>query len=304
MAWQRRLAVGSRGLLGRLRLDESFQRDGKMRLPHPPLITLLTDFGVHDAYVGAMRGVLLSRCPTVSLVDITHEVPPHDIRRAGFLLAAAAPWFPDGTVHLAVVDPGVGGSRRAIVLESDRQLFVGPDNGLFTRVAGHASSWRAFELEPTRLGLSEIHPTFHGRDLFAPAAAALAGGRGAEEFGARVSDIVRVSLPEPSRVSVDETELAVVHVDRFGNVVTSLGLDSRERAPGAPPWTIVCRGRPVPLPLVATYSEASPGALFAVWGSSGMLEISLAQARADTLLGVGLGDRLVIRRAAPGRDRA
>lgn len=275
-----------------------------MRLPHPPLITLLTDFGAHDAYVGAMRGVLLSRCPAVNLVDITHEVPPHDIRRADFLLAAAAPWFPDGTIHLAIVDPGVGGSRRAIVLETDRHLFVGPDNGLFTRVADRAAAWQAFELDPARLGLSEVHPTFHGRDLFAPAAAALAGGRGAEELGARVSNLVRISLAKPSRSSVDELELVVLHVDRFGNVVTSLGLDSRESAPGDPPWTIVCEGRPVPLPLAATYSEASPGTLFAIWGSSGWLEISLAQARADTILGVGTGDRLVILRASRGRDRA
>ncbi|MDH3285304.1 MAG: SAM-dependent chlorinase/fluorinase, partial [Acidobacteriota bacterium] len=188
-----------------------------------PIISLTTDFGVSGPYVGAMRGVLLSRCPSARLVDITHRIPPHDVLAGAFVLAAAAPWFPDGTIHLAVVDPGVGGVRRALVVQTHRQLYVGPDNGLFTAILDREPRAALYAIDRSRLGLMEAHPTFHGRDLFAPVAAELASGLEPSRVGERVSDPVRGWSAGPRACGPDGSlELRVLDVDRFGNVTTDL----------------------------------------------------------------------------------
>ncbi|PYM36464.1 MAG: hypothetical protein DME17_10090, partial [Candidatus Rokuibacteriota bacterium] len=185
------------------------------------IITLTTDFGRRDPWVGAMKGVILAVTRDVDLVDLTHEIAPHDVLEGALALEAAAPFFPAGTVHLAVVDPGVGGARRALVVARDEQRFVGPDNGLFTPFLLTAG-WRAFELSASEFRLPVASRTFHGRDVFAPAAAHLALGIPPERFGVAVTDPVRLPWPA-SRAVADGVAGEVVHVDWFGNLVTSIG---------------------------------------------------------------------------------
>ena len=255
-----------------------------------PLVTLLTDFGTADGYVAAMRGVLYRLCPHARHVTISHEIPPQGVWRGAFVLASAAPWFPPGTVHLAVVDPGVGTDRRAIVVEAGRQVLVGPDNGLFTLVLDRAPDARVFEITRRDLGPREIHPTFHGRDLFAPAAAHLAGGLPSDELGPPVDDPVWLAI-EPPVVADDRLELTVLDVDRCGNVATNLprgalvpprpGLVPRLGVPGQPPRR-----------LARTYAESAPGATIVLWGSSGWLEIARNRDSAATALGLSPGDRV------------
>jgi hypothetical protein len=252
----------------------------------PAVVTLTTDFGHRDPWVGIMKGVILGVCRDVKLVDLTHEVAPHDTMEAALALEAAVRFFPPGTVHLAVVDPGVGGSRRGLVVESGNQRFVGPDNGVFTPALGPAG-WRAFELTAPEYRRPEVSRTFHGRDLFAPAAGFLALGVAPERFGPPVTDPLR--LPWPAALAVgDGWRGEVVHVDRFGNLITSL------RADEVPAGAVVeIAGRA--LPLVATYAEAEMGAAAALIGSAGRLEVAVRQGSAATALGVGRGEPVLVR---------
>jgi S-adenosylmethionine hydrolase len=183
-----------------------------------PVLTLLTDFGLDDYYVAAVKGVVLSRAPGTTLVDIAHTVPAGDVAAGSFLLRAAAPWFPAGTVHLAVVDPGVGSERRILVAESGGFFFVGPDNGLLTPFLEGATV-RA--VERADLYLESSGHTFHGRDRFAPVAAALLEGCGPADLGPEVADPVRLASAEPRREG-GRLEGTVIHVDRYGNLVTDL----------------------------------------------------------------------------------
>lgn len=188
----------------------------------PAIVTLTTDFGMQDAFVGAMKGALLARCPGVQIVDITHGVPPQAIRIGALRLASAAPYFPVGTIHLAVVDPGVGGPRRAVAMESRSQLFLGPDNGVLSLAAPLSSvGWRAVEVTNPAHRLARVSDTFHGRDLFAPAAAHLARGGALEDLGEPTDWIVELALPQPARDG-DVIRGVVLDVDRFGNLVTNI----------------------------------------------------------------------------------
>lgn len=259
-----------------------------------PLVTLLSDFGPAGPYVGAVRGVLLARCPGVVLADITHAVPPQDVLAGAFVLRAAFPWFPPGTVHLAVVDPGVGGPRRALVARTAEHAFVGPDNGLFTLLYD-AGVHDVYEIDPLRLGLDPAHvsPTFHGRDLFAPAAAALARGTDPAAFATPVTDPVRLPLAAPARDGA-WLRTPVLHVDTFGNVVTAVTPGVLERlVPGSRgaaaldlpgPWSGTV--------LAHTFAAGPHGRPFLLWGSSGYLEVVADRQRADRLLGVQAGEAL------------
>jgi S-adenosylmethionine hydrolase len=187
-----------------------------------PIITLTTDFGTADAFVGAMKGVILGICPEADLVDICHDVPPQDVRAGALRLAAAARYFPAGAVHLVVVDPGVGSSRRPIAVENDTHRFVGPDNGLMALALDEAGGrWRGVELTERRFQLPVISQTFHGRDLFAPAAAHLAAGVPLSELGQPLDHIVELTIPEP-RWAGNCLRGEVIDVDRFGNLVTNV----------------------------------------------------------------------------------
>ena len=235
------------------------------------IVTLLTDFGTADGYVGEMKGVVVSRAPSAVLVDITHDIEPGDIVAGAYALGRAWRRFPPRTVHLAVVDPGVGSSRRAIACEAGGQCFVGPDNGIFES-AYSASKLRCVELEVPR----EASPVFHGRDVFAPAAAALAEGKALRDLGRAFTDPVRLPTQKPG---------TVVHVDRFGTLITNLtGPDSGQE--------ISVAGRAIPVR--RTFADVPSGELVAYVGSGGALEIAVRDGRADSLLKMKRGDQVQV----------
>lgn len=241
------------------------------------VITLLTDFGNADSYVAEMKGVLLSLAPEATLIDVTHVVAPGDIRAAQYVLARTWRRFPGGTVHLAVVDPGVGSSRRALAAESgpDGQRFVAPDNGVLSFLPADARF--------VRLAIpADAAPTFHGRDVFAPAAAALARGAALESLGAPVTDPSRSPLPTPHH---DGTAVIgeVLYVDRFGTLVSNIA--GAQVEPGV---RIRVDGTDVGA-LRRTFAEVERGALVALVGSGGAVEIAVRDGSAARLLGVGVG---------------
>lgn len=248
------------------------------------ILTLLTDFGTSDHYVAAMKGVVLQRDPTLRIIDLSHDVPAQDVARAAWLLSEAAPWYPPGTVHVVVVDPGVGSARRALVAQVGDQIVVGPDNGLVTLLA-RGRSMQAWELASPALGLDARSATFHGRDLFAPAGALLASGElGPADCGPELEPEL-LDLPAP-RVGEYSARGTVVTVDHFGNLITDLpGSALPERVA-----RITIEGRRIDA-FVRTYSDAAPGEVVALVGSGGWLEVATAQGSAatDLLLGVGAG---------------
>lgn len=255
------------------------------------IITLTTDFGLRDAYVAEMKGAILgiarSAGQAVDFVDVTHDVAPHDVTEGALALEAAAPWFPPATVHVAVVDPGVGTARRGLALQAGGHVFIGPDNGLFTPfLAGQG--WLAFELRAAEYRLPSVSPTFHGRDVFAPAAAHVALGVEPHRLGPPVADPVRLPWPE-ARDLAGAIAGAVVHVDRFGNLVTSIRPVSIERLRA---MTVRIAGRPVEV--VTTYGELAPGRAGALVGSSGRLEIAVREGSAATLLRARRGTRVTL----------
>jgi S-adenosyl-L-methionine hydrolase (adenosine-forming) len=252
------------------------------------IVTLLTDFGTRDPFAGVMKGVMLGVAPDLKLVDLTHEIEPQAVADAAFWLAQSYGWFPAGTVHLAVVDPGVGSERAPLALSAGGHFFVGPDNGIFELVARRARALEARELKPDRLGLTVPSRTFHGRDVFAPFAAALASG--ALAFG----DVGPLRKPTRSELFVEPVssstgiEGAVVVVDRFGNLITNLpgeALTDRRRT------KVSLCGKT--LLIARTYADVPPGALAAVVGSGGMLEVFARDGSA--------AERLAAKRGTPVR---
>ena len=268
------------------------------------VVTLLTDFGLDDAYVGTVKGVLLAINPRVRLVDLTHAVPPQDVRRAARLLEAAWRFFPPGTVHLAVVDPGVGGTRRAIAVEAGGHYFVGPDNGLLGFCFAVPGA-RAVALAESRYHRRPVSRTFHGRDVFAPVAAHWSRGLRLAALGPPVPDPVRLSEPTARRIG-GRVEGEVLLADRFGNLLTNL--PARE-LPGPSTRGVLRIGGARIHGLVKTYAERPRHALGAVTDSSGRVEVFVREGSARRRLGVGPGApvswSLPGRRAStPGRDSA
>src|SRR6266446_7336489 len=186
------------------------------------IITLLTDFGSQDYFVGAMKGAILSINRHALIIDITHEIPPQDIETAAFSLLATYKDFPAGTIHVAVVDPGVGSTRKPILIECGEQFFVGPDNGIFSWICEREGSGRAIHLTNEAFFRHPVSATFHGRDIFAPVAAALSNGVVLEEFGDPVKDYVRLESLAVKTVADGQVEARIIHIDRFGNCVTNL----------------------------------------------------------------------------------
>ena len=250
-----------------------------------PVIALLTDFGTSDHYVGVMKGVIAGLCPDAVVIDITHDIPPQDIRSAAFALSAAWTYFPPASIFVVVVDPGVGTSRPAVAARVGSAMFVGPDNGVFDLVlAAHPLSM-AVTLENPRYARSHISETFEGRDRFAPAAAWLARGIALGELGSTASLSVRLDWPLP-RVHTDRVVGQIVHVDRFGNLVTNL-----ERTPWAPlleKADIWVAGHG-PIRTVRTYGDAAPASVIALFGSTDRLEVAVAGGNAAATLNVARG---------------
>jgi S-adenosylmethionine hydrolase len=259
-----------------------------------PLIALLTDFGLRDHYAGTMKGVVLGICPDATLVDLTHEIPPHDVLTGALELAAAYRYFPAGTIFLAVVDPGVGSSRRAIAADTGDYRFVAPDNGVLSAVFDETPPKRVVELTDRRYARPTISRTFEGRDRFAPAAAWLAKGIALSALGRQAGDTVQLQIP---KARIDDEGIAgeVLRVDRFGNLVTNIGAALLDRL--AAQGEIEIGGHRIAR-VVATYAEADPGGLCAVVGSSDHLEIAVSGGSAAAGLGVGRGAFVRVRRGA------
>jgi hypothetical protein len=252
------------------------------------IITLTTDFGLADGYVGIMKGVILGIARDVHLVDLSHDIPPQDVREAIYLLDGAAPYFPDETIHLAVVDPGVGSARRALVVRTARAFYVGPDNGLFTRplVEPGAQAW-----EPNRpeFWLPQVSRTFHGRDIFAPLAAHLANGVPPGEMGRPIADPIRLALAAPARAPDGAVRGQVVHIDRFGNLIT----DVPAAWVGGEGWQCRIAAETI-RGISGTYAAAGPGVLLMLIGSGGTLEIAERNGNAARRLGVRAGEGVFV----------
>jgi S-adenosyl-L-methionine hydrolase (adenosine-forming) len=256
------------------------------------LITLLTDFGTCDYYVAAMKGVILSRSSEVQIVDVTHDIEPQNVLSAAYVLLGTYDQFPPGTVHLAVVDPGVGSIRRGIILRTDRYYFVGPDNGLFSLAVPESA--KAFAIQPSSYLATEISNTFHGRDIFAPVAAALAAGVKVEELASPIGQIARLpSLVEETGAAMHSR---IIHLDRFGNGIT--GIERRHLGSDilSPGFSLRVSNGHLIQKHKRFYAEEPvwSGQPFLIWGSLGFLEVSVANGSAAEVLGLSCGQAVTL----------
>jgi len=252
-----------------------------------PLITLTTDFGQGSPYVAQIKGAILSGCREVDLVDVTHAVGPQNVREAAVVLADATPRFPAGTIHLAVVDPGVGTQRRLVYAEIGQQRYLAPDNGLLTLLAHKSPPTRIVALANRRYWAAEPSSTFHGRDILAPVAAHLARGVDPADLGPPLETLVLLNIPQPMR-SAGSVAGEVLYVDSFGNLITNIGRDDLELLGDLARLSIECAGRSLP-GLVPTYASAGDGQLVALVDSQSRLEIALVGGHAAGELGAGVG---------------
>jgi hypothetical protein len=263
-----------------------------------PIVALLTDFGSQDHYAGSVKGAVLSVCRDAELVDIAHDVAPHDVLDGAFALCAAYRAFPAGTVFVGVVDPGVGSARRGLAIEAGGYRFVGPDNGLFSLVLGENPEARVHQLSNSGLFRYEVSPTFHGRDVFGPVAGHLAAGAPLEQVGPPVEDPVRLDLLKVRQHSDLEWDASVVHIDRFGNLITNMTRPDVEsvlsRVAGDPTQIVVVIHGTV-LPFVRSYSELPEGEGCGLLGSAGRLEVAIHRGNAARTLGAGKGAPVRVR---------
>lgn len=253
------------------------------------VITLTTDFGTQDQYVGAMKGVILSIAPDVHLVDITHEIPPQNVREAAYILASTAPYFPEKTIHVAVVDPGVGTERRPIAVRTRKAFYVAPDNGLLTPVLKVDPPEEVVHLNNPTYWRPQVSRTFHGRDIFAPIAAYIARGVPLSAMGEPipVEGLVTLPWPEARVLSDGSIEGMVVHVDRFGNIVTNIPADMLTGKRDA--WVFRV-GRQELRGLRTAYAEVDVGEPIALIGSNATLEFSVREGNAAARWRVQAGD--------------
>jgi S-adenosyl-L-methionine hydrolase (adenosine-forming) len=267
-----------------------------------PVVALLTDFGNEDHYVGAVKGAILTVCPEASLVDVAHELPPHDVVAGAFALASTYRFFPAGTVFLAVVDPGVGSQRRALAVEASGYRFVGPDNGLFTFLLRDAAGPRIHEVTNAGLFRFEVSHTFHARDVFGPVAGHLARGLSLEDVGPALGEPFLLPAAPTRRLGAEEWQTSVLHVDRFGNLITHLHRDElrtilaelEEELTGL---AAVVEG--IVVPLARTYADVPEGEPCALIGGTGRLEVAVNRGSASRLLGAARGAPIRLRRALP-----
>ena len=257
-----------------------------------PVIALLTDFGTQDHYAGTMKGVILGICPDVTLVDITHDIPPHDVMAGALELAACYKYFPAGTIFVAVVDPGVGSARRGVAADTGDYRFVAPDNGVLTQVLRETPARKIVELTERRYARPTVSRTFEGRDRFAPAAAWLAKGTQFPALGRPVSDIHRVEIPAPE-IDGEVVRGIILRVDRFGNLVTNIDRKTVERLGQGGGITIEAGGKRIER-LVATYAELPGDGVGALFGSTDHLELAAPSASAAERLGLARGAHVTV----------
>ncbi len=261
-----------------------------------PIVTLLSDFGTADPYVAQMKGVILGVCPNSKLVDISHHVKRHDVVGGSFLLETSVQYFPRETVHLAVVDPGVGGKRLPLAVECNGAVLVGPDNGLLVRAARKLGLRSAYAVHRAISDGALVSHTFHGRDVFAVAAARLASGVRPENLGPRVEKLVELSFPSVS-VRKGSLNCHVQHIDRFGNIITNAENDSLSRlgAIHGRQVFLKCDAGEFPARVAKAYYEVPPGGLIVVRGSQGYIEVALREKDAAATLDLKTTDKIQIR---------
>jgi len=257
------------------------------------IIALITDFGMADYFVGAMKGVILSINPAAQIVDITHEISPQNIASAGFILRACYRNFPKKTIFAAVVDPGVGSNRKAILVETEDYFFIAPDNGLLSFVFlgfNETESFHVYELSGEQFFRRLISGTFHGRDVFAPVAAHLSNGVNPLEFGAKIKDYVCTAENKPQNFGGNEIAAEIIHIDRFGNLVTNL---VKKDVPEN--FSLEISGKTIEK-IRDYYSEAEQSEIFMIWGSAGFLEIAAFQDSAAESLKAATGQKIIVRK--------
>jgi len=253
------------------------------------LITLTTDFGYQDPFVGIMKGVIAGINPRAQVIDLTHGIPPQNIKAGALSLRHAAPYFPPGTIHVAVIDPGVGGARRAILIESAGNYFIGPDNGVLSLAA--AKPGGVVELSNPEYRLQSTGTTFHGRDIFAPAAAHLSLGVPAAALGATLSSFVELRLPEIRRAP-GRWEGEIIYIDGYGNLFTNL---SAHDLTGVPSGEVrITMGATLITGIEASYDSVGAGRPVAVFNSSGVLEIAVNMGNAQRLCNARIGDQIIV----------
>lgn len=264
------------------------------------IITLLTDFGTQDYFVGAMKGVILSANPAAVIVDITHDIPPQGVHAAAFNLLATYKDFPSGTIHVAVVDPGVGSSRRPILIECGEQMFVGPDNGLFSWICEREERFLARQLTNEKFFRQPKSATFHGRDVFAPVAAALSSGVAAEEFGPRIDNLIELEPLTPRTFGDGTVEAAIIHIDTFGNCITNLTNQHVTDSVNHPYRLVVNNHEITRFREFFSAPEESGEALFMISGSAGFIEIAARNSSAASILKVQPGQSVLLQTGLKG----
>lgn len=260
-----------------------------------PIVTLTTDFGLNDHFVGTVKGVILSIAPETEIVDICHSVQAYDILDGALALAQSYSYFPTHTVHVVVVDPGVGSARRPIIASSDKYNFIAPDNGVLSLMYAREERLSVRHIDAEHYFLQPLSNTFHGRDIFAPVAAYLAKGVDPEKFGPEITDFVRFNAPRPKPVDAKTIRGVVLKVDRFGNLVTNFTPQDAPALfqPDAAGFKISVGKREI-TSMRANYSEGAPGEVFGVLGSMGYLEISANRAAAAQLAGAAKGTGVIV----------
>lgn len=265
---------------------------------HRPIVGLLSDFGLKDPYVAEMKAVILSICEDVQIIDISHEIEKFDVRMGAFMLASAAPYFPEGTVYVAVVDPTVGTKRRPIIVETKRSLLVGADNGLLMLAMEKEGITHVYEIDNTAFMLPRVSKTFQGRDVFAPVAAYLATGRLPSEAGPEINDYF---IPQYAKPTVEDNALAgeVLHIDDFGNIITNISEKdlNRVRAKQDASLLVKLERRVLSLRFSSAYGEVDVNELLAVIGGHGFLEIASNRGNAASKLKVKVGTNVRIAKA-------
>jgi hypothetical protein len=264
-------------------------------LSHRPIITLTTDFGTNDHFVGVMKGVILDIVPEAAIVDICHSVQPFDVLDGALTISQAYSYFPNRTVHIVVVDPGVGTARRPILASSDKYHFIAPDNGVLSLVYARESRLHVRHITSDHYFLQPLSNTFHARDIFAPVAAYLAKEVDALKFGDEIEEYTRFSAPKPKAVDANRLRGVVLKVDRFGNLITNITPQDAPMlfASGAKPFKILV-GKSEITEISSAYAEGGPNQVIALMGSMGFLEIAANRAPAAQLTGAGKGAEVSI----------
>jgi S-adenosyl-L-methionine hydrolase (adenosine-forming) len=264
-------------------------------VPSRPTITLTTDFGTNDHFVGAMKGVILEIVPDAQIVDISHAVQPFDVLDGALTISQAYSYFPSGTVHLVVVDPGVGTVRRPIIAISDKHFFVAPDNGVLSLIYAQEERVHVRHISSDHYFLQPVSNTFHARDIFAPVAAYLAKQVDSHKFGDEIEDYARFAAPKPKVVDENRMRAVVLKVDRFGNLITNITPKDAPMLFGADPapFKLVVGNKEITV-IRSLYAEGTPGEVFAIMGSMGFLEIAANRGAAAQITGAGKGSEVSI----------